>query len=60
MLRRRLIEEPRDRLQLIVEIWAESARNPAIDAIRRKADEQVRAGLLAMIAAAEERGEAAL
>ena len=29
MLRKRLIEGPRERLQLIIEIWAESARNSA-------------------------------
>src|ERR1700741_232438 len=36
LLRRRLIEEPRENLGLIVEVWAEAARNPAIAATQRK------------------------
>jgi AcrR family transcriptional regulator len=58
MLRKRLIEEPRERLQLIIEIWAESARNPAIAAIQHKIDSQVRDRLVATFEAAKRHGAA--
>src|SRR5947209_2656068 len=35
LLRRRLIAEPRENLGVIVEVWAEAGRNPAIAAIQR-------------------------
>jgi AcrR family transcriptional regulator len=59
MLRKRLVEEPRERLLLGVEIWAESAHNPAIAAIQRKVDAVVRERLVATVEAAKRQGEAA-
>jgi len=59
MLRKRLIEEPREPLQLIVEIWAESTRNPVIAAIQSKVDGLVRERLLATVEAAKRLGAAA-
>jgi hypothetical protein len=37
MPRKRLIDDPRERLQLMVEIWAVSTRNPVIAAIQGEA-----------------------
>lgn len=59
MLHKLLVEEPRDGLQLMVEIWAESARNPAIAAIQSKADALVRERLRATVEAARRHGAAA-
>jgi TetR/AcrR family transcriptional regulator, repressor for uid operon len=59
LLRRRLIEEPRENLGLIVEIWAEGARNPAIAAIQRKIDALVEERLAATFEAAKRRGATA-
>jgi TetR/AcrR family transcriptional repressor of uid operon len=59
MLRKLLVEEPRERLLLMVEIWAESARNPVIAAIQRKVDAMVRERLVATLEAAKRHGQAA-
>jgi len=59
LLRRRLIEAPRENLGLIVEIWAEAARNPAIAATQRKIDALVEERLAATFEAAKRRGTAA-
>ncbi len=59
LLRRRLIEEPRENLGLVVEVWAEAARNPAIAAIQRKIDHLVEQRLAATFEAAKRRGAAA-
>src|SRR6185369_1075183 len=59
LLRRRLIEEPRENLGLVVEIWAEAARNPAIAATQRKIDALVEERLAATFEAAKRRGAAA-
>jgi TetR/AcrR family transcriptional repressor of uid operon len=59
LLRRRLIEAPREHLGLIVEIWAEAARNPAIAAIQRRIDAVVEERLAAVFEAAKRRGAAA-
>jgi TetR/AcrR family transcriptional regulator, repressor for uid operon len=59
VLTKRLVEEPRERLQLMVEIWAESARNPVIASIQSKIDAVVRERLLATVEAAKRSGAAA-
>ena len=59
LLRRRLIEKPRENLGLIVEIWAEARRNPAIAAIQRKIDALVEERLAATFEAAKRRGATA-
>jgi AcrR family transcriptional regulator len=59
MLRKRLIDGPRERLQLIIEIWAESARNPTIAAIQHKINSLVRERLIATFEAAKRDGAAA-
>jgi TetR/AcrR family transcriptional regulator, repressor for uid operon len=59
LLRRRLIEKPRENLGLIVEIWAEAGRNPAIAAIQRKIDALVEERLAATFEAAKRRGATA-
>jgi TetR/AcrR family transcriptional regulator, repressor for uid operon len=59
LLRRRLIEDPRENLRLIVEIWAEGGRNPAIAAIQRKIDALVEERLAATFEAAKRRGATA-
>jgi TetR/AcrR family transcriptional regulator, repressor for uid operon len=59
MLRKRLIEGPREQLRLIIEIWAESARNPTIAAIQYKIDSLVRERLAATFEAAKRDGTAA-
>jgi len=59
MLRKRLVGLPRERIQLVMEIWAESSRNPVIAAIRGEIDALVRSRLLALVAAAKRDGLAA-
>jgi TetR/AcrR family transcriptional repressor of uid operon len=59
LLRRRLIEQRRENLALIVEIWAEAGRNPAIAAIQRKVDALVEERLAATFEAAKRRGATA-
>lgn len=59
MLHNRLVKEPRERLHLMVEIWAESARNPVIAAIQGKADALVHERLIATVDAAKRHGAAA-
>ena len=59
MLHKRLVEDPREPLQLIVEIWAESARNPVIASIQSKVDALVRERLSATVEAARRSGAAA-
>ena len=46
-------------MTLIVEIWAEAARNPAVAAITRAIDADVLGKLERLVALAKERGEAA-
>jgi TetR/AcrR family transcriptional regulator, repressor for uid operon len=59
MLRKRLIEEPRERLQLMIEIWAESTRNPVIAGIQSEAHLAVRRCLAEIVAASKHHGAAA-
>ncbi len=49
----------RQKVTLIVEIWAEAARNPAVAAITRAIDADVLGKLERLVALAKERGEAA-
>jgi TetR/AcrR family transcriptional regulator, repressor for uid operon len=59
MLRKQLVAEPRERFQLIVEIWAEASRNPYIAAICVVFDQQVQSGLTSVIDSAKRNGLAA-
>jgi len=59
MLRKQLVAEPRQRFQLVVEIWAEATRNPDIAAIGLAFDAQVHGGLTAVIDGAKRNGVAA-
>ena len=59
MLRKQLVAEPRERFQLIVEIWAEATRNPYIAAICLVFDGQVQGGLTSVIDSAKRSGAAA-
>jgi TetR/AcrR family transcriptional regulator, repressor for uid operon len=59
MLRKQLVAEPRQRFQLVVEIWAEATRNPDVAAICLAFDAQVRGGLTAVINSAKRNGVAA-
>jgi TetR/AcrR family transcriptional repressor of uid operon len=59
MLRRHLVEEPRERFQMIVEIWAEATRNPAIAELCLGIDAHVRGGLAQVVESAKGLGVAA-
>jgi TetR/AcrR family transcriptional regulator, repressor for uid operon len=59
MLRKQLVAEPRERFQLIAEIWAEATRNPHIAAICATFDAHVQDGLTAVIDTAKRNGAAA-
>ena len=59
MLRKQLVAEPRERFQLIVEIWAEATRNPHIAAICVTFDAHVQGGLTTVIDSAKRNGAAA-
>ena len=59
MLRKQLVDEPRERFQLIVEIWAEATRNPYIATICVVFDQQVQGGLTSVIDTAKHNGVAA-
>ncbi len=56
MLRKQLVAEPRERCQLVVQIWAEATRNPVIAEMGRRLDGEIRRGLAAMVDAAKKRG----
>jgi AcrR family transcriptional regulator len=59
MLHKKLIAEPRQRLQLVIEIWAEATRNPAVAEICTEMDMGIRRGLAALVEGAKHRGVAA-
>jgi len=59
-IRQKLLGEPRQKMQMVLEIWAEAGRNPAIAAICGAIDTDVRQGLGRLIAAAKAKGEAAV
>jgi AcrR family transcriptional regulator len=52
MLRRHLVEEPRERFRMIVEIWAEATRKPEIAELCGGIDSVVRQGLAQVIESA--------
>ena len=58
-LRQHIALRPRQKATLIVEIWAEGARNPAIAAMSRAVDADILAQIERMIDIAKARGEAA-
>jgi AcrR family transcriptional regulator len=53
MLKKHLVDEPVWRTQLLLEIWAEAARNPAIAAMCGAIDHDVETNLSALIGAAQ-------
>lgn len=55
--RRHLVEEPREKAIIAVQIWAEAARNPEMAAMCADIDGTVIAGLAAAISAAKDGGE---
>ena len=58
MLRRQLVEEPRERFQMIVEIWAEATRKPGIAELCLGIDSHVRSGLAQVVEGAKRLGTA--
>jgi AcrR family transcriptional regulator len=58
LLRRHLVDEPRERFQMIVEIWAEATRKPEIAALCGGIDEHVRQGLAQVVESAKRLGVA--
>ena len=52
MLRRQLVEEPRERFQMIVEIWAEATRKPEIAELCLGIDAHVKRGLAQVVESA--------
>jgi TetR/AcrR family transcriptional regulator, repressor for uid operon len=59
MLHKKLVAEPRQRLQLVIEIWAEATRNPAVAEICAAMDAGIRRGLAVLVDDAKQRGIAA-
>ena len=57
-LREHVVSRPRAKARLMVEIWAEAARNPAIAAMSRAVDADILTQLERMIEIAKQRGEA--
>jgi TetR/AcrR family transcriptional regulator, repressor for uid operon len=57
-LRKNLLEKPREKMQMILEIWAEAGRNPSIAALCGAIDANVHAGLTGLVEAAKGKGEA--
>ncbi len=58
-LRRNLLGKPREKMQMILEIWAEAGRNRAIAALCDTIDADVHAGLVSLVEAAKGKGKAA-
>lgn len=54
--RKHLIEEPREKTVLLMEIWSEAGRNPAIAELCEGLDRAIKDDLLRMIAGAQARG----
>jgi AcrR family transcriptional regulator len=57
-LRRNLLGKPREKMQMILEIWAEAGRNPAIAAMCGAIDADVRDGLIRLVETAKQKGQA--
>jgi TetR/AcrR family transcriptional repressor of uid operon len=58
-LRKNLLGKPREKMQMILEIWAEAGRNPAIASMCGAIDADVRKGLTALVEVAKVKGDAA-
>jgi AcrR family transcriptional regulator len=58
-LRKNLLGKPREKMRMILEIWAEAGRNPAIAGLCGTIDTNVRHGLVRLVEAAKTKGEAA-
>jgi TetR/AcrR family transcriptional repressor of uid operon len=58
MLRQQLVEEPRQRFQMIVEIWAEATRKPEIAELCLSIDSHVKRGLAQVVETAVRLGSA--
>ena len=58
-IRDKLLNEPREKMQMVLEIWAEAGRNPTIAGLCGAIDEDVRQGLTKLIGTAKARGETA-
>jgi len=59
MLREHLLDKPREKAAMMVEITAEAARNPRIAAMTLAIDADVRRGLAELVEGAKAKGEAA-
>ena len=59
MLREHLLDRPREKAAMMVEITAEAARNPGIAAMTLAVDADVMRGLAELVEAAKAKGEAA-
>jgi len=57
-IRQHLLEKPRQKMLMILEIWAEAGRNPKIAAMGRAIDADVIRGLTMLVEAAKARGQA--
>lgn len=57
MAREHLVDEPRERAALMIEIWAEASRNPEIAELVQRFETGLKAGLAAVIEAGKARGE---
>lgn len=55
--RRHFVEEPRERMVMFVEIWAEATRNPAVAAIHLAMEHEIERRLTALFERAKARGE---
>jgi AcrR family transcriptional regulator len=58
-LRHHLLTRPPEKARMILEVWAEGARNPRIAVMGRQIDDSVRAGLIEIFDRAKMNGEAA-
>jgi len=57
-IRKNLLGKPREKMQMILEIWAEAGRNPAIASMCGAIDGNVRAGLVRLVETAKAKGQA--
>ena len=58
-LRGHVLQAPREKARMIVEIWAESGRNPRVAEFTRRLDSAVIEGLVGLVELAKSRGAAA-
>jgi AcrR family transcriptional regulator len=57
-LRANLLAKPAEKMQMILEIWAEAGRNPAIRELCGSIDDNVRDGLIRLVESAKAKGQA--